>query len=183
MEMFYIINHLSYDGRIENSAAARRQVVEAIRRLRPRLILAPNRSPPPDHRRAHELARDAAFFANVAARGCGRALARGRAGIFSRQFSPGGRGPRGLGRGCERDVRGQAGGLARLQDPVPGQRRRRRRSARDLHRLIGFLGGKREIVAVAGSGAATMAEHGEPFLGPPASAAHSLVRLLHNAKA
>jgi len=46
---------------------ARRAVVEALRRLRPRLILthaAPARHP--DHRAAHALIRDAAFFAHVA---------------------------------------------------------------------------------------------------------------------
>ena len=55
------------DGQLENSRENRRQVVEAIRRLRPRLILATgSEDRHPDHRRAHELARDAAFFANVA---------------------------------------------------------------------------------------------------------------------
>jgi len=54
------------DARLENSNEARRAVVEAIRRLRPRLILAPGpEDRHPDHRRAHELVRDAAFFAHV----------------------------------------------------------------------------------------------------------------------
>jgi bacillithiol biosynthesis deacetylase BshB1 len=54
------------DGDLANTQARRIAVVEAIRRLRPRVVLInglDNRHP--DHRRAHELARDAVFLANV----------------------------------------------------------------------------------------------------------------------
>lgn len=54
------------DGDIANTQENRRQVVEAIRRLQPRIILTHGEADRhPDHRRAHELVRDAAFFANV----------------------------------------------------------------------------------------------------------------------
>lgn len=55
------------DGDLANGQGNRASVVQAIRRLRPRLILtlaADDRHP--DHGRAHELVRDAAFFAYVA---------------------------------------------------------------------------------------------------------------------
>lgn len=54
------------DGELANHNPNRRQLVEVIRRLRPRLILTHWREDRhPDHRRAHELARDAAFFSYV----------------------------------------------------------------------------------------------------------------------
>jgi bacillithiol biosynthesis deacetylase BshB1 len=54
------------DGDLGNTQERRVAVVEAIRRLRPRLVLTnalDGRHP--DHRRAHELVRDAVFLANV----------------------------------------------------------------------------------------------------------------------
>jgi bacillithiol biosynthesis deacetylase BshB1 len=54
------------DGRLENNLSNRRLLVETIRRLRPRLILTHHSEDRhPDHPRACELVRDAAFFANV----------------------------------------------------------------------------------------------------------------------
>jgi bacillithiol biosynthesis deacetylase BshB1 len=54
------------DGEIANTQENRRKLVEEIRRLRPRLVLTHNAEVRhPDHRRAHELVRDAVFFAHV----------------------------------------------------------------------------------------------------------------------
>lgn len=55
------------DGRLRSSDEARAQVVEAIRRLRPRVVMTHHGTDArhPDHRAAHELVRDAVFFANV----------------------------------------------------------------------------------------------------------------------
>jgi bacillithiol biosynthesis deacetylase BshB1 len=55
------------DGGLANDDAQRQAVVEAIRRLRPRLVLTHGgEDRHPDHRAAHALVRDAVFFANVA---------------------------------------------------------------------------------------------------------------------
>lgn len=54
------------DGDLANTQERRMAVVEALRRLRPRLVLthgATDRHP--DHRRTHELVHDACFFAGV----------------------------------------------------------------------------------------------------------------------
>jgi bacillithiol biosynthesis deacetylase BshB1 len=54
------------DGDISNTQENRRTVVEAIRRLRPRVILTNGPDDRhPDHRRAQELVHDAVFLANV----------------------------------------------------------------------------------------------------------------------
>ena len=54
------------DGGLESNGEQRRAVVEALRRLRPRVLLTHWREDRhPDHRRAHELVRDAAFYAGV----------------------------------------------------------------------------------------------------------------------
>jgi bacillithiol biosynthesis deacetylase BshB1 len=54
------------DGDLANTQERRRAVAEVIRRLRPRLIIGHGpQDRHPDHRRAHELTRDAAFLAGV----------------------------------------------------------------------------------------------------------------------
>jgi len=54
------------DGQIEATPATRRSVVEALRALRPRVVLFhPAVDRHPDHGRAHTLIREACFFANV----------------------------------------------------------------------------------------------------------------------
>jgi bacillithiol biosynthesis deacetylase BshB1 len=54
------------DGDLANSQEHRKTLVEAIRRLRPRIVLTHGRQDRhPDHRRAHELVQDAIFMANV----------------------------------------------------------------------------------------------------------------------
>lgn len=54
------------DGDLANTQDRRAAVANAIRRLRPRLILTNGVDERhPDHRRAHELVRDSIFFANV----------------------------------------------------------------------------------------------------------------------
>jgi bacillithiol biosynthesis deacetylase BshB1 len=54
------------DGDLANTQGRRVLVAEAIRRLRPGLIVTHGqRDRHPDHRRAHELVRDATFMANV----------------------------------------------------------------------------------------------------------------------
>jgi LmbE family N-acetylglucosaminyl deacetylase len=54
------------DCRLENSHANRQALVAVLRRLRPGLVITHDlESRHPDHRAAHELVRDACFFANV----------------------------------------------------------------------------------------------------------------------
>ncbi|MCL5271276.1 MAG: bacillithiol biosynthesis deacetylase BshB1 [bacterium] len=54
------------DGRLADTPEARRTVIEAIRHLRPRLVLThAGEDRHPDHRHAHALVRDAAFLAGV----------------------------------------------------------------------------------------------------------------------
>ena len=54
------------DGGVDNTDEQRRVVIPIIRRLRPRVILAPAPADRhPDHRAAHALVRDANFFAGV----------------------------------------------------------------------------------------------------------------------
>lgn len=54
------------DGRLENSLASRKAVVEALRRSRPAVVMTHHsETRHPDHRRAHDLVRDAAFFSHV----------------------------------------------------------------------------------------------------------------------
>ncbi|MEN6625946.1 MAG: bacillithiol biosynthesis deacetylase BshB1 [Candidatus Sumerlaeia bacterium] len=54
------------DGDLANTQERRAAVADAIRRLRPRLVLTNGLDERhPDHRRAHELVRDSIFFANV----------------------------------------------------------------------------------------------------------------------
>ncbi len=54
------------DGDLGNSQQNRSVLVEALRRLRPRLVLTHHdEDRHPDHRRAHALVRDAVFMANV----------------------------------------------------------------------------------------------------------------------
>jgi len=54
------------DGAIENSPAARIQVVKALREYRPTIVLAPHPvARHPDHARASELVRDACFLAGL----------------------------------------------------------------------------------------------------------------------
>jgi bacillithiol biosynthesis deacetylase BshB1 len=55
------------DAGIANSDATRAQLVQVLRRLRPRVVIAPApRGRHPDHRRATELIRDACFLAGLA---------------------------------------------------------------------------------------------------------------------
>lgn len=55
------------DAGLENSHATRVRLVEAIRRLRPRVVIAPySTARHPDHRIAHELVYDACFLAGLA---------------------------------------------------------------------------------------------------------------------
>ncbi len=55
------------DAGIENTDATRAQLVQVIRTLRPRVVIAPApRGRHPDHRRATELIRDACFLAGLA---------------------------------------------------------------------------------------------------------------------
>lgn len=54
------------DCRLENSHASRQAVVAELRSLRPRVVMTHNNeSRHPDHAAAHDLVRDACFFANV----------------------------------------------------------------------------------------------------------------------
>lgn len=54
------------DGGVANTAEQRRPVVEAIRRIRPRVLFLPMADDRhPDHHAAHRLVRDAAYFAGL----------------------------------------------------------------------------------------------------------------------
>lgn len=55
------------DAGIRNDDDTRTRLVQALRRLRPRVVIAPaSRSRHPDHRRAYELVRDGCFLAGLA---------------------------------------------------------------------------------------------------------------------
>ena len=55
------------DGAVENTPECRLRVIPFVRAFRPRILLATmNRDRHPDHRAAHELMRDAAYFSGLA---------------------------------------------------------------------------------------------------------------------
>jgi bacillithiol biosynthesis deacetylase BshB1 len=62
------------DGGLRTTSVEEDALIEALRELRPRLVLGPAPADRhPDHGRAHELVRDASFYAGLARRGSGEA--------------------------------------------------------------------------------------------------------------
>jgi bacillithiol biosynthesis deacetylase BshB1 len=78
------------DGDLANTQANRAELIAALRRLRPRLILTHGPADRhPDHRRAHELVRDAAFLANVGGFAAGDGALGPRWAVEALAFFPG----------------------------------------------------------------------------------------------